>query len=135
LTATLPEQPFEAEQNLAAIFWNEVAKHIRGWGLAKERKVSAADLRRDDIHAHTLALAQAGCDLIRKHPRDGKQKRVPRKSLDWSRGNARVSEGRAMNARRLSKRNINARLTANAITPGAGTVGRGRSRSRYLLHQ
>lgn len=97
-----------------------MAKHITDWGLAKERKVSAADLRGDYIHAHTLALARAGADLIRKHPRDWKQKLARLKSLDWSRGNARLWEGRAMNAGRLSKRTVNALLTANAIKKHLG---------------
>jgi hypothetical protein len=62
---------------IAAEFWNEVAEHIPDWKLAKQRKVSAADLRRDYIHAHTLALVslgRTGNELIRRHPRDWKSK-------------------------------------------------------------
>jgi hypothetical protein len=116
---------FEAKLDLAAAFWNEMAKHIADWGLAKERKVSAADLRRDYIHAHTLALAalaRAGCDLIRKHPRDWKQKLARLKSLDWSRGNARLWEGRAMNAAAMARhesRRVRERLSPNAGLPNS----------------
>jgi DNA sulfur modification protein DndB len=43
------------------------------WQQARERKVSPAELRRDYVHAHTLALAalgRVGCDLLDRHPRD-----------------------------------------------------------------
>jgi DNA sulfur modification protein DndB len=91
--------------------------------LARERKVSAADLRRDYIHAHTLALAaraRAGCDLLAHHPRNGRQKLARLDSLDWSRGNAALWEGRAMNAGRLSKKSVNQVLTGNAVKKHLG---------------
>jgi len=117
------DEPTEAKLALAAEFWNEVARHIPDWGLARERRVSAADLRRDYVHAHTLALAalgRAGCDLMREHPRDWKAKLARLRSLDWSRGNTRLWEGRAMNAGRLSKRNVNVTLTGNLIKKQLG---------------
>ena len=101
------DEPVDAKLHLAAEFWNEVAEHIPDWKLAKQRKVSAADLRRDFIHAHTLALVslgRAGNELLRYHPRDWKSKLGRLKTLDWSRNNAKLWEGRAMNAGRLSKR-------------------------------
>jgi DNA sulfur modification protein DndB len=118
LLADRPEEPPEVRLDLAVTFWNEVARHIHDWALARERRVSAADLRRDYVHAHALALAglaRAGRALFLKHPRDWKQKLGRLKSLDWSRGNAALWEGRAMNAGRLSKRSVNAVLTGNAI--------------------
>ena len=118
LLVGMGEQPLDSQIDTAAAFWNEVAKHIADWGLAKARKVSAADLRRDYIHAHTLALAglaRAGSELLTKHPRDWRQKLAKLDTLDWSRGNTRLWEGRAMNAGRLSKRSVNVTLTANAI--------------------
>jgi DNA sulfur modification protein DndB len=117
------DEPFDAKVLLATEFWTEVAKYVRDWQLAKERKISAADLRRDYIHAHTLALsalARVGCALIARHPKDWKQKLAKLDSLDWSRSNASLWEGRAMNAGRLSKRLINAGLTGNAIKKHLG---------------
>jgi DNA sulfur modification protein DndB len=116
-------KPLEAKLDLAAAFWNEVARHIGDWGLARERKVSAADLRRDYIHAHTLALsalARAGKALLDKHPGDWKQRLAPLKSLDWSRSNSKLWEGRAMSAGRLSKKTVNITLTGNAIKKHLG---------------
>ena len=77
LLAAQGDQPLETKLESAAAFWNEVAKHMADWRLAKERTVSAADLRRDYIHAHTLALAalaRSGSQLLTQHPRDWRQK-------------------------------------------------------------
>lgn len=103
---------------LAAEYWTEVARQIPDWGLAKDRKVSAADLRRDFVHSHTLALAslaRVGNALLAAHRSDWKPRLKKLNSLDWSRANSDLWEGRAMNAGRLSKRNINVTLTANLI--------------------
>jgi DNA sulfur modification protein DndB len=123
LLAGLGQEPNPENLQLATDFWNEVARHVADWELAKERKVSAADLRRDFLHAHTLALtaiARAGADLLAKHPRNWKQKLARLATLDWSRGNARLWEGRAMNAGRLSKKTVNVVLTGNAVKKHLG---------------
>src|SRR5262249_11807288 len=123
LLAGHAEDSLETRLQLAAAFWNEVAKHIHDWLLAKERKVSAADLRRDYIHAHTLALAalaRAGSDLLGKHPPDWQQRLAKLESLDWSRSNTKLWEGRAMSAGRLSKKTVNVVLTGNAIKKHLG---------------
>src|SRR5262249_36824363 len=114
LLAGLPERPAEERLRQAAEVWDEVARHVADWQLGKGRKVSAADLRRDSVHAHTLALsaiARAGSDLLRRHPRDWKARLARLRSLDWSRSDAGLWEGRAMNADRLSKRSVNVVLT------------------------
>jgi DNA sulfur modification protein DndB len=116
-------QPLETRLDLAAAYWNEVARHIPDWKLARERKVSTADLRRDYVHAHTLALsalARAGHHLLREHPRDWKERLAKLAALDWSRSNAKLWEGRAMSAGRLSKRTVNVALTGNAIKKHLG---------------
>src|SRR5262249_42906262 len=90
LVSGMSEQPVETQIEAASSFWNEVTKHVADWGLAKERKVSAADLRRDYIHAHTLALAalaRAGSELLARYPRDWKHKLAKLDSIDWSRSN------------------------------------------------
>lgn len=108
----------EEQTSLAAEYWTEVARQIPDWGLARDRKISAADLRRDFVHAHTLALAalaRVGNALLLAHRADWKSRLKKLSSLDWSRTNSDLWEGRAMNAGRLSKRNINVTLTANLI--------------------
>jgi DNA sulfur modification protein DndB len=122
LLAGHPEQSVEARLELAASYWNEVAKHVPEWGMAKARKVNAAELRREFIHAHTLALvalARAGQVLLRKHPDDWKKRLGKLATLDWSRSN-NLWEGRAMNAGRLSKKTVNHVLSGNAIKKHLG---------------
>ena len=78
---------------VAADYWSAVARQIPDWQLAKERKVSTADLRRDYIHAHTLALTglgRAGNTLLQAHPGDWKPQLEKLRTLDWSRSNAQV---------------------------------------------
>jgi DNA sulfur modification protein DndB len=107
----------EARVNLAADFWTCIANQIPDWTLARERKVSAADLRQEFIHSHTLALAalaRVGNALIASETKAWKGKLKKLSTIDWSRSN-RQWEGRAMNAGRLSKRNVNVTLTGNLI--------------------
>jgi DNA sulfur modification protein DndB len=113
----------EEKIDLAAEFWTEAARHIPDWQLAKDRKVTAADLRRDYIHAHTLALAalaRVGNALLTAMPTNWKPKLAKLSTIDWSRGNGRVWEGRAMSAGRLSKRNANVTLTSNYLKQHLG---------------
>jgi DNA sulfur modification protein DndB len=123
LLSGLELQTADERINLAAEFWTEVSKHIADWQMVKDRKVSAADLRQNYIHAHTLclaALARAGNDLLKHHRRDWKTRLRDLSTLDWSRNNASQWEGRAMNAGRLSKRNVNVALTANLVKKHLG---------------
>lgn len=108
----------EREKELAISFWNEVAKHVLEWQLAAERKVLASDLRRDYVHAHGIALralARAGVDLVCQSPAVWKKTLCRLEDLDWSRSNARLWEGRAMIAGKISKAHNNIVLTANLI--------------------
>ncbi len=123
LLAAQGDETIDAKTALAADFWTEVSKYFSDWQLAKARKVATADLRRDYIHSHTLALsaiARAGSALIAAYPRDWKRRLRKLESLDWSRTNSGLWEGRAMTAGRLSKRLINVGLTANAVKKHLG---------------
>lgn len=107
----------EQKIQLAVDFWTEVSKYIPDWGLARDRKASAADLRRDYVHAHALALAalaRVGCTILRTCPANWKHELAKLKHVDWAR-TASQWEGRALNAGRLSKRNVNVTLTGNLL--------------------
>lgn len=119
----LPLETAEARLATAVEFWDEVSRVIPDWQLARDRKVSAADLRRDYVHAHSLALAalaRAGNVLLRSPDRSWKSVLRKLTALDWSRSNTTQWEGRAMNAGRLSKRNVNVTLTGNLIKEHLG---------------
>jgi DNA sulfur modification protein DndB len=118
LLADIPADTSEEKIAIASEFWSEVAQHIPDWQLVKERRVTAADLRRDFIHAHTLALAalaRVGNTLLQLGDKNWKSKLSKLEKVDWSRSNTRVWEGRAMTAGRLSKRNTNITLSANYL--------------------
>jgi len=123
LLSGLQLQSIEEKLELAIEFWTEVSRYMSDWQLARERKVSAADLRRDYVHAHTLALAglaRAGNALLVNRQRGWKGKLKKLSSIDWLRSNSAQWEGRAMNAGRLSKRNVNVTLTGNLIKSHLG---------------
>lgn len=133
----------EAEASLAAEFWDEVGKHMPDWLAAGARTVSSAELRRDTIHAHGIALqslAVAGADLLQLEPTRWKTRLKGLEKVDWSRSNAALWEGRATIGGRVSKTEANVMLTSNVLKNAMGITltaketkveaRRGNSRSR-----
>jgi len=121
-TATLlmerAQEPFGMRLALAADFWSEVAKQIPDWQRAKEHKVTTAELRRDYVHAHALALAalaRTGKALLAMGLGSWRRRLRPLATLDWARENTKLWEGRAMLAGRISKARTCVILTGNAI--------------------
>ncbi len=111
------------EAELALTFWEEVARHIKEWELVRAGDATAGEVRTDYIHTHGVvlqALARAGNDLIRRHPRAWQKKIGRIADIDWRRGNAELWEGRALLAGRLRKSQNNVTLTANAIKAHLG---------------
>lgn len=103
------------EEKLALEFWTEVSKHIPEWKLAQDRKVPAAELRRDYIHAHGIALHALGImgsTLIASEPKRWKDRLKSLSKLNWARTNTKIWEGRAMVGGRVSKAHNNLVLTA-----------------------
>ena len=106
------------DEEIAIEFWNEVSKYIPDWQLAKKRKLDAATLRREYIHAHGLALHAvgiAGSELLRLHSNNWKKILQKLSTVDWSRDNAKLWEGRALVGGRVSKTYNNLILTVNII--------------------
>ena len=109
----LPEQTSQAKA-----FWEEVAKHIPDWQLAKKRLVAPAQLREQTIHAHGLALhalGYVGHQLFAESPTGWRKILSKLKTVDWSRSNSKIWEGRALNQGRLSKSNASVSATAAVI--------------------
>jgi DNA sulfur modification protein DndB len=116
-------EPFSARLAMAISFWKAVAEHMIDWQRATAGEVTPADLRKEYVHAHALALAalgRAGNTLLEKYPRSWRQRLRRVKSVDWSRSNTRLWEGRAMIAGRLSKATTCVVLTGNAIKQHLG---------------
>ena len=106
------------EEQLVVDYWIEVSRCIPDWLQCVQRKVSAHELRSEFIHAHGIALqalAIAGAGLIAAYPESWKQKLKPITSVDWSRKNLSMWEGRALIGGKLSKAKNNVVLTANLL--------------------
>lgn len=91
---------------MATEFWQEVARQIPGWSEVINGPASAADIRANYIHCHAIgiaAIARAGRALIWQFPRGWKKRLGKLSSLNWSRANVELWEGRAMIGGRLSK--------------------------------
>jgi DNA sulfur modification protein DndB len=103
------------EQHLAIAFWTELSKIIPEWQDRIIRRTSSADLRRDYVLFHSVllnALGIAGADLIAQHPDDWQQRLRALETVDWSRSNTDLWEGRAMIGGHLSKARTNVLRTA-----------------------
>ena len=108
----------QEERAFAAEFWTAVVSNMPDWNLAKKRKVASSDLRQSSVHAHGVALqaiGTAGADLVAAHPKGWQTRLKKLKTIDWSRSNEAVWEGRAMVHGRISKARTNVRLTANLL--------------------
>lgn len=104
-----------AEEHLSIDFWTEVGKRIPEWRLAVEGKVSSAELRRDFVHAHALALHSLGITghaLLAAEPKKWKDRLNGLEKVNWSRSNTKTWEGRAMIGGRVSKAHSNVLLTS-----------------------
>jgi len=104
--------------NIAISYWSEVAKHIKEWALVRDRKMTSAEVRREFIHSHGIALqsiGKVGNYLLRNNSSNWKNKLVKLKTIDWSRSNSKLWEGRCMIGGRVSKASHNITLTTNAI--------------------
>jgi DNA sulfur modification protein DndB len=116
-------ESFSARLAVAVSFWKAVAEHMADWQRAAAGGVTSAELRKEYVHAHALALAalgRAGNTLLEKYPKSWRQRLRRVKSVDWSRSNTRLWEGRAMIAGRLSKATTCVVLTGNAIKQHMG---------------
>jgi DNA sulfur modification protein DndB len=103
---------------LAAAFWEETAKQFPEWSQVWQKRVSAAEVRRDMLHTHGVvlqALGRAGNALLHEQPDEWRRVLAKLGRLDWSRSNMKTWEGRALVGGRLSKSTTNVTLTTNLL--------------------
>lgn len=82
--------PTKDEQKLIIDFWDEVAKNIPEWNLLMKGKVTASDLRKEYVPAHTNllnALGMVGHVLIANFSDDWHHKLKGLQKINWSRSN------------------------------------------------
>ena len=115
--ASLPATAEEPGQVID--FWNAVIDNMPDWSAAGRREVAPAELRRDTIHAHGIALeaiAVAGARLIIDSPDDWRTSLKALRRVDWSRANAKLWEGRALSNGRINRSRTSVLLTAELIS-------------------
>jgi DNA sulfur modification protein DndB len=112
-----------ADKQFAVEFWNEVIAHMPDWQRVASRDVAAHELRRDYIHAHGVAvqaIATAGSQLIKTHPKDWRKRVAKLRSIDWSRANRALWDNRALVAGKVNKSKNNVTLVTNVLVKALG---------------
>ncbi|WP_189326211.1 DNA sulfur modification protein DndB [Streptomyces flaveus] len=105
--------------DLAQSYWETIDKTLPEWAMVRNRTLSAAEMRRDFIHSHGIALhalGRIGNSLLKEStaPSKWKKRLTPLKKVDWSRSNVDW-EGRAIVGGRVSKSHQNVTLTVNYL--------------------
>jgi DNA sulfur modification protein DndB len=106
------------DADLAREYWEAVALQFPSWIQVRDGRMPASEVREGYIHSHGIALqafAKAGNALLKNSPKSWKKRLAPLGKVDWSRGNAKQWEGRAMVGGKITKISNNVILTTNAI--------------------
>jgi DNA sulfur modification protein DndB len=109
------------DERLVIEFWTAIGKLIQKWGFPTDAR-TAADLRRDYIHAHGVALHALGAvggELVAEDPDGWKERLMALQSVDWTRAN-QLWEGRAIHNGRISKSSPSLTLTGNVLRQRLG---------------
>jgi DNA sulfur modification protein DndB len=106
----------EADYELAKAYWTELCKEIPEWKLLVYKQLSSAELRRDYIHVHGVALHALGIvgQTLTRHSEAWRQDVSKLSTIDWQRTNHRWF-GRAIVRGKMSKAAESVILTANEI--------------------
>lgn len=123
LMANFENRSKKEKEKIAADYWEEVATHFPEWELVRKRTLTAGEVRRDFIHSHGVvlqALGHVGNTLLHIFPNDWNKKLQDLETLDWSRSNSKVWEGRALIGGRVSKVTHNVVLTTFIIKAHLG---------------
>lgn len=113
----------EDDRELATAFWSAAIEQMPDWRRVAAREVASAELRRDYVHAHGIAvqaIGLAGAQLVAQHPQDWRPRLAGLRNIDWSRANGGIWEGRALMNGRINKSRDNVLLVANIILQAMG---------------
>jgi DNA sulfur modification protein DndB len=113
----------EKNTDLAVTYWEEVGKQFPEWQTVKDRQMNSSEVRSDFIHSHGIALqalGRLGNVLLKNSSNTWKNQLKKLKTVDWSRSNSKLWEGRAMIGGRISKASHNVTLTTNVLKEKLG---------------
>lgn len=108
----------DAAIDAAVEFWSTVCDNMPDWQAAARLDILPAELRRDTVHAHGLALealAIVGARLFDAYPDGWRHRLAGLQRLDWSRANTSLWEGRAMVGGKVNRSRTSVLLTAELI--------------------
>ncbi len=128
----------KSQEELAIAYWTALGNIIPEWRLAKEKLVSTAELRRDYVHAHGVmlhALGMVGADLLTQCPKVWAERLNSLSTLDWTRSNINVWEGRAIVNGRVSKSQQSILLTVNVLKSALGLPLKVEEERLEAMHQ
>ncbi|MCG5248405.1 DNA sulfur modification protein DndB [Methylorubrum extorquens] len=127
----------EGDRLIAVRFWTAVIENMPDWRRVGSREVSSAELRRDYIHAHGVAMqaiATSGNRLLAEVP-DGWETRLEAlRGIDWSRANRALWDGRALVAGKVNRSRNNVVLVGNVISAALGVPLSAEARRIEDLH-
>lgn len=112
------------KQKLAVDFWDRVSKNIPEWNLLIQKKVTAYELRKNYVHAHTNilnALGMAGHILVTQFPDSWKEKIKGLQKIDWARDSP-IWEGKIVLDGKMIKNKVGIKKAANEILRGCGVT-------------
>ena len=110
---------------VARSYWEMVADQLPEWQAVRAGRMSAGEVRQEYIHSHGIAMAamgKVGNTLLRESQLPKAWLAVLRNlgTVDWTRANSQLWEGRAMIGGRVSKASMNVILTTNALRQHLG---------------
>lgn len=106
------------QKELAREFWSELWANMPEWHLVKDNKLSACDLRKDYINAHSVALVSLGraaFSLLQSYPYNWQARLQKITNINWHRENSEAWEGRVTLGGRISNSRNNVILLTNYI--------------------
>lgn len=111
-------QDFSSASKKSMDFWTAVGDQMPEWVQVREGRMTSGEVRRDFIHSHAIVLQALGRvgKALYEHPPAARAERLQRlRTIDWSRKNAAMWEGRAMNGWSVQNSARNVILTSNQI--------------------
>lgn len=123
LAGRFEERSPDEQVDAAVSFWTGIAPAFPEWGLVRDRKLTAAEVRTDFIHSHGIvlhSLGRAGAVILAQDGTGWERAAERLRTIDWSKSNVRLWEGRALIGGRVAKSTNNVILTTNVVKQSLG---------------
>ncbi len=104
-------------------FWRKLVSVIPDWQKLEAGRVSSSDLRKETVHAHGVmvqALGLLGSRLIAAEPEKWEGRLEALSTIDWSKRNATIWQGRVMRDNKIDASQRSIHLSANVLIKAVG---------------